>query len=74
MRVNYFYGADVERVNFRSINEEIRSRINNAVSSQTNELIEELIPEEEVDRLKVESPLAVVMGNYFKVILNLANG
>ena len=68
MRVNYFYGAEVEGVDFENIEEEIKSRINNAVSSQTDNLIEDLATEDDEPKLNPDSPLAVVMGNYFKVI------
>ena len=66
MRVGYFYGTDVEKVNFENINEEIKKRVNIAVSSQTNELKKDLMEE---DELTVDPPLAVAMGNYFKVII-----
>ena len=61
----------MERVDFRNIHEEIKTRINDAVSSQTNKLKENLIAMGEEAELKVEPPLAVVMGNYFKVIITL---
>ena len=71
MRVNYFYGADIERVNFKNIEKEIKNRVNTAVSSQTNKRIENLITDDEGSKLNVDSPLAIVMGNYFKVIIIL---
>ena len=67
MRVNYFYGTDVENISFKDANKEIKKRVNEAVSSQTFELKENLIDIED-DILAVDPPLAVVMGNYFKVI------
>ena len=69
MRVGYFYGTDVEKVSFENVDEEIKKRVNTAVSSQTNKVKENLIAMEE-DKLTVEPPLAVAMGNYFKVIIS----
>ena len=40
------------------------------MSEQTNNLANNLITLEDENILKSESPLAVVMGNYFKVNIN----
>ena len=57
----------MENISFKDANKEIKKRVNEAVSSQTFELKENLIDIED-DILAVDPPLAVVMGNYFKVI------
>ena len=67
LRVQYFYGPEIESVNFDNIQEEIRNRINNAVSIQTNGQIKDLVTDNDAKKLQSDSPLAVVMGNYFKV-------
>jgi serine protease inhibitor len=66
LRVQYFYGPEIESVNFDNIEDEISKRVNTVVSSQTKDLLNNLITEEDEEKLKSDSPLAVVMGNYLK--------
>ena len=54
-------------MNFDNIEEEIRNRINNEVSIQTDNRVKDLVTKDDANKLKSDSPLAVVMGNYFKV-------
>ena len=65
--MQYFYGPEVESVNFDNIEDEISKRVNTVVSSQTKDLLNNLVTQEDEEKLKSDSPLAVVMGNYLKV-------
>ena len=56
-RVAYFYGANVDSVNFANIEEEIAGRLNQDI---------ELLPQQQ-EILSADSPLALVSGNYFQV-------
>ena len=68
MRVSYFYGADIERLNFQNIKRRVFNRINQAVSYQTNGIVDNLVTAKDIRKLDIDSPLATVMGNYFKVL------
>ena len=57
-RVKYFYGANVDSVNFANIEEEIAGRLNQDI---------DLLPPEQREILSADSPLALVSGNYFQV-------
>ena len=53
-RVSYFYGANVDSVNFANIEEEIAGRLNQDIEQQ--------------QVISADSPLALVSGNYFQVV------
>ena len=57
-RVKYFYGANVDMVNFANIEEEIAGRLNQDI---------ELLPQQQ-QTISAESPLALVSGNFFQVV------
>ena len=57
-RVSYFYGANVDSVNFANIEEEIAGRLNQDI---------ELLPQHQ-EIISADSPLALVSGNYFQVV------
>merc|ERR1719419_2039656 len=58
MRVSYFYGADIERLNFQNIKRRVFNRINQAVSYQTNEIVDNLVTAKDIRKLDIDSPLA----------------
>jgi len=64
-RASYFYGSEVDSVNFSEIQQEVSSRVNNKASSQTAGRVPSLVTAEDRARMDVESPLAVIAGNYF---------
>lgn len=65
-RASYFYGAEVDSVNFSEIQQEVSSRVNSKASSQTAGSLPPLVTAEDRARMDVESPLAVIAGNYFQ--------
>ena len=60
-RVKYFYGANVDSVNFANIEEEIVGRLPQDI---------ELLPQQR-EILSADSPLALLSANYFQVVRRL---
>ena len=61
-RVKYFYGANVDMVNFANIEEEIAGRLPQDI---------DLLPQQQREILSADSPLALLSANYFQVVRRL---
>ena len=61
-RVKYFYGANVDSVNFANIEEEIAGRLPQDI---------DLLPQQQREILSADSPLALLSTNYFQVVRRL---
>lgn len=66
MRASYFYGAEVDSVDFSNIKNEVATRVNKLASSQSSGLVTDLVRDEDSEDLDIQSPLAVVAGNFFQ--------
>lgn len=66
MRASFFYGAEVDTVDFSDISTEVTSRVNSVASTQTSGRVGTLVTEADTESLSLAPPLAVVTGNYFQ--------
>ena len=64
-RINFFYGANAEKINFDDFNSEVGDRINRMIETETSGNVNNFIQENE---FIVEKPMVAFAANYFKVL------